>query len=338
MAQRSLPQDWGWRSSTSPGRHVGSSRLEVPKGRGPQGGTQSRQLSPGGLPAVPHLSPAPTLPTAHHPGSSEHSDLGPKTPTTWTQGPGHSQPAASTLHLWTDSAWRPCYRARGTDPAKPVTSGKARPRVSWVGGAVGGERNRGSRMLRAGRPCLGAGCGLETFRGRGPSRLRPPRAGETASRENEGRDSRLRPPPGSRSGGAHVPARLPPERAGLGASSGPGASRSRGPVARTHPGGWGGAGGRLRDSDPLGARRAHGLALRSAGPSPGRGAGQRGGQPAGGGGRAEPRGAGTRGHACAQRRARTEGGRAREEGRAEEEEEEEGLGDGAGGVGMWSGH
>lgn len=37
MARRSLPQDWGWRSSRSPGRHVGSSGLEVPKGRGPGG-------------------------------------------------------------------------------------------------------------------------------------------------------------------------------------------------------------------------------------------------------------------------------------------------------------
>lgn len=48
----------------------------------------------------------------------------------------------------------------------------------------------------------------------------------------------------------------------------------------TREGGAGRAGGSARLRDPLGARRAHGLALHSAGPSPGRGAGLRAGQSA----------------------------------------------------------
>lgn len=253
---------------------------------------RSRQLSPGGLPAAPHLSPAPTLPTAHHPGSSEHRALAQRPPTTWTQGPGHRQPAASTLHLWTDSDGRPCSCARGR--TQRSLSPLAKPAPGYPGWMGACKSNRGSRMLRAGRRCPGAGCGLETFRGRGPSRLRPPRAGETASRENQGRDSRLRPPPGSGPGCAHVPARLPPGRAGLGAGGGPGASRSRGPRGAYSPGrvGRGGrAAPRLRS-----ARRAAGARAGAAlGGSQSRARGRPArGQPAGGGGRVGPRGAGTR--------------------------------------------
>lgn len=78
------------------------------------------------------------------------------------------------------------------------------------------------------------------------------------------------------------------------------------------------AGGSARLRDPLGARRAHGLALHSAGPSPGRGAGLRAGQSAcreagAGPGRAGRDAPDTRAHTT--RRRWVAGGRSRNGGR-----------------------
>lgn len=128
-----------------------------------------------------------------------------------------------------------------------------------------------------------------------------------------------------------MPARTPPGRAGLGTSSRPQAHPfPAGPAARTHQAGGAGRAA-PRGSDPLGARLAHGPALRSAGPSPGRGAGLRAGPSACGEAAARPdrAGRGSVGHACAHRRAQKESEWTREE---EREEEEKGLAGRAGGA------
>lgn len=92
-----------------------------------QGGTQGRQLSPGFLSQVyPTLTPNPPL--SHCP--SPRQLLGPKAPTRdlvfW------APPACSEQTPPSGSAWRPCESCPQMDPAKPVTSSKASPRISWT--------------------------------------------------------------------------------------------------------------------------------------------------------------------------------------------------------------
>lgn len=149
-----LPQDWGWRGSARPGRHVGSSGLaswEVPedRGRGGEGGIQNRQLSPRVLPpAVPHLFHNPAFSTAHHPGSSESRGLGPKTPAPPQGGP----PAQGTASLQlATSTFGLILLGDLARTAKPVTSRKARLQtlLSLMGALVRDSKAR--RMLRVGQ-------------------------------------------------------------------------------------------------------------------------------------------------------------------------------------------